>query len=180
MEVKADEEIASLLALRQPMGRDLRMIMSLAKTITDLERMGDEAERIARMAVQILDNEQSNAPSNRLLRDVLTMAELATEMLRDCLDAMARLDVDKALEIARGGDQELDNEFQDGLRRLITYMMEDPRTIGQAIDMIFIIKALERIGDHATNIAEYVIYMVKGQDVRHISIDAIVKNVMNT
>lgn len=165
LEVKADEEVANLIALRQPLGSDLRFIISLSKTVTDLERVGDEAERIARMVVHIYDSD-AGPPNSRLFRDVVTMAQLASKMLHNALDALARLEVGQALEITRG-DHELDQEFQSGLRRLATYMMEDPRTVGHAINIVFMLRSLERIGDHAKNIAEYVIYMVKGKDVRH-------------
>ena len=171
LQVKADEDCVSIIALRQPLGSDLRLIMSLSKIVTDLERIGDEAEKIARMTVKTYDG-ISSPPSAKLLRDVVPMAKLAQNMLHDCLDALARLDVEKAVEVAQG-DDELDQEFQSALRRLITYMMEDPRTIGHAINVIFIVKALERIGDHSKNIAEYIIYLVKGKDVRHTALDEI-------
>jgi phosphate transport system protein len=171
MDVNADEVSVNLIALRQPVGTDLRMIMSLAKSVTDLERIGDEAEKIARMALRLYGGENS-VPNSNLLRDVGSMAKIAKAMLHECLDALARLDVEKAVDIAHG-DAELDYEFQSALRRLVTYMMEDPRNIGHAIDIVFIIKALERVGDHAKNIAEYVIYLVKGQDVRHVSMEAL-------
>lgn len=165
LEIKTDEEIATLIAMRQPLARDLRFVIALSKTVTDLERIGDEAERIARMVVHIYDSNAS-PPSNRLFRDVVTMTRLALRMLHDALDAMARLEVDQALKIVKE-DHELDQEFQAGLRRLATYMMEDSRIVGHAINVIFMLKGLERIGDHAKNIAEYVIYLVKGKDVRH-------------
>ncbi len=165
LEVKADEASISLVALRQPLASDLRLVMSLYKAVTDLERIGDEAERIARMVVHIYDTAVS-PPSNKLFRDVLAMAELAKAMLHGALDALARVDADKAIAVAQS-DHDLDNQFQDGMRRLITYMMEDPRLIGHAIDVIFMLRSLERIGDHAKNIAEYVIYLVKGKDIRH-------------
>ncbi|TCO83702.1 phosphate transport system protein [Plasticicumulans lactativorans] len=164
-DVRADEEVVNLLALRQPVGSDLRLILSMAKTVTDLERIGDEAEKIARMTARMYDG--TNIPHAKLLRDVASMAKLAVAMLHGALDALARMDVATALAIAKG-DDELDGEFQSSLRRLATFMMEDPRTIGHAIDAIFIIKALERIGDHSKNIAEYVVYLVKGKDVRHV------------
>ena len=169
-DVRADEEVVNLLALRQPVGSDLRMVLSMAKTVTDLERIGDEAQKIARMVTQIYDG--NSAPNARLLRDVANMARLAANMLHGALDALARMDVDKAVEIACG-DEELDSEFQSALRRLVTFMMEDPRTIGHAIDVLFMIKALERIGDHSKNIAEYVVYLVKGKDVRHVTIETL-------
>ena len=176
LQVKADEDCVSLIALRQPLGSDLRLIMSLSKIVTDLERIGDEAEKIARMTVKTYDG-TSSPPSAKLLRDVVPMAKLAQDMLHGCLDALARLDVEKAVEVAQG-DDELDQEFQSALRRLITYMMEDPRTIGHAINVIFIVKALERIGDHSKNIAEYIIYLVKGKDVRHVSMDVLARDAL--
>ena len=176
LQVKADEDCVSIIALRQPLGSDLRLIMSLSKIVTDLERIGDEAEKIARMTVKIYEGIGS-PPSAKLLRDVVPMAKLAQDMLHGCLDALARLDVEKAVEVAQG-DDELDQEFQSALRRLITYMMEDPRTIGHAINVIFIVKALERIGDHSKNIAEYLIYLVKGKDVRHVSMDVLVQDAL--
>ncbi|HPE72553.1 MAG TPA: phosphate signaling complex protein PhoU, partial [Candidatus Competibacter sp.] len=169
LQVKIDEDTITLIATRQPVGSDLRLIMSLSKAVTDLERIGDEAEKIARMTIKTYDV-VSSPPSAKLLRDVTPMAKLATDMLHGCLDALARVDVEMAVNVARGDDN-LDQEFQSALRRLITYMMEDPRTIGHAINVLFIIKALERIGDHAKNIAEYIIYLVKGKDVRHVSMD---------
>ncbi|WP_025770283.1 phosphate signaling complex protein PhoU [Thioalkalivibrio sp. HK1] len=171
LDVQADEQIMNLLALRQPMGKDLRMILSLGKTVTDLERIGDEAERIARMAIDI-HSTSSAPPSPRLLKDAYRMSNLATRMLHDVLDALARLDVDKAIEVACC-DAELDSEFQSALRRLSTYIMEDSRNVGHAINATFIIKSLERIGDHSKNIAEYVIFLAKGKDVRHVSPESI-------
>ena len=164
IQVKADEDCISLIALRQPAGSDLRMIISLSNTVTDLERIGDGAKKIARMTLQIYDG-VSSPPSAKLLRDVKPMAELAADMLHNCLDALARLDVEKALTIIHS-DDELDQEFQSALRRLITYMMEDSRTIGHAINVLFIIKALERIGDHCKNIAEHIVYLVEGRNIR--------------
>ena len=176
LQVKIDEDSITLIATRQPVGSDLRLIMSLSKAVTDLERIGDEAEKIARMTIKTYDV-VSSPPSAKLLRDVTPMAKLATDMLHGCLDALARVDVEMAVNVARGDDN-LDQEFQSALRRLITYMMEDPRTIGHAISVLFIIKALERIGDHAKNIAEYIIYLVKGKDVRHVSMDTLEKDAL--
>ena len=176
LQVKIDEDTITLIATRQPVGSDLRLIMSLSKAVTDLERIGDEAEKIARMTIKTYDV-VSSPPSAKLLRDVTPMAKLAADMLHGCLDALARVDVEMAVNVARGDDN-LDQEFQSALRRLITYMMEDPRTIGHAINVLFIIKALERIGDHAKNIAEYIIYLVKGKDVRHVSMDTLEKDAL--
>jgi len=164
LQLKADEDCVSIIALRQPVGGDLRSIRSLANTVADLERIGDGAKKIARMTIQIYDG-VSSPPSAKLLRDVTPMAELATDMLHDSLDALARLDVEKALTIIHS-DDELDQEFQSALRRLITYMMEDSRTIGHAINVVFIVKALERIGDHCKNIAEHIVYLVEGKNIQ--------------
>ena len=171
LDVQADEQIVNLLALRQPVGKDLRMILSLGKTVTDLERIGDEAERIARMAIDIHGSD-TPPPDPRLFSDAFRMSTLATRMLHEVLDALARLDVDKAIHVARG-DTELDSEFQAALRRLSTYIMEDARNVGHIINVTFIVKSLERIGDHSKNIAEYVVFLVKGKDVRHVSPESI-------
>ena len=171
LDVQADEQIVNLLALRQPVGRDLRMILSLGKTVTELERIGDEAERIARMTIDIYSSDHP-PPDARLFGDAFRMSILATRMLHDVLDALARLDVDKAIEVARG-DIELDSEFRAALHRLSTYIMEDASNVGHTINFTFIVKSLERIGDHSKNIAEYVIFLVKGKDVRHVSADSI-------
>ena len=178
LEVKADEVSVNLVALRQPLASDLRLIMSMYKTVTDLERIGDEAERIARMVVHIYDSSVS-PPNTRLYRDVETMAEMAVDMLQGALDALARVDVNQAVEIVQN-DHELDNQFQDGMRRIMTYMMEDPRIIGQAIDVLFMLRSLERIGDHSKNIAEYVIYLVKGKDIRHTKLTEPPQQAVNT
>ena len=167
LDVQADEQIVNLLALRQPVGKDLRMILSLGKTGTDLERIGDEAERIARMAIDIYSAD-TPPPDPLLLSDAFRMSTLASRMLHDVLDALARLDVDKAIQVARG-DTELDHEFQAALRRLSTYIMEDARNVGHIINVTFIVKSLERIGDHSKNIAEYVVFLVKGKDVRRVT-----------
>lgn len=176
LEVRVDEEIVNMLALRQPMGGDLRTIVSIAKAVTDLERIGDEAEKIARMTVNMY-SEDLAPPKKRLLRNVRKMSKTASEILRDGLDAFARLDVERAVEAARL-DTELDQEFQTALRELMTYIMEDPRVIGHAMKIVWVIKALERIGDHSKNIGEYAIYLVKGKDVRHIGPDALAKDIL--
>ena len=178
MDVQADERIVNLLALRQPMGSDLRTITSLGKAVTDLERIGDEAERIARMGLQMFGGSSLGVPGPKLLRDASSMAKLAKSMLTDALDAFARLDVDLALSVAKQ-DNDLDAEFQSALRRLATYTMEDPRNVGHVINATFIVKSLERIGDHAKNIAEYVIYLIKGKDVRHVSTETLTEQVLD-
>ena len=177
MDVQADERSINLLARRQPMGRDLRTIMSLGKTVSDLERIGDEAERIARMAIHLEESGRPQ-PNPKLLRDTFGMARIANSMLKSALDALARLDVDTALEVAKG-DVELDSEFQSALRRLATYLMEDSRNVGHVISVSLVLKSIERIGDHSKNIAEYVVYLVKGKDVRHVSPETLERDLLN-
>ncbi len=162
MEVGLDESCSQIIARRQPAASDLRLVIAIIKTITDLERIGDEAEKIARMAKLIHGAERAHLPRLELKH----VANLALSMLRQALDAFARLDVDAALEVVKQ-DRGVDDEFRSILRQLITFMMEDPRTITRCLELIFVAKAIERIGDHAKNMAEYVVYMVEGRDVRH-------------
>ena len=163
MEVALDGDCSQLIVRRQPAAGDLRMIFAITKTVTDLERIGDEAQKVARMAKNI--QERGGAPAPPLVQ-VRHAAEAAISMLRRTLDAFARLDVDTAREVIRD-DAGIDTEFRSILRQLITFMMEDPRTITTALDVVWVAKAIERIGDHAKNMAEYVIYIVEGTDVRH-------------
>ena len=171
MEVEIDRDLSTIIARRQPTARDLRLLIAISKTIANLERIGDEAARIARMAQRLLNSGLSNRM--RLpVSDLAYECELATKQLRKVLDAFARLDTQAALEVLRQDDQ-IDREFEGLMRKLITYMMEDPRTISSAIDLVFVAKAIERVGDHAKNLAEVIIYIVKGTDVRHNSLDAV-------
>ncbi len=174
LEVAIDEECTEIIARRQPTASDLRMVLMVVKTITDLERIGDEAAKIARMAKLIHQTERISVPR---FSEVKYMADLVLDMLRKALDGFARLDATKAVDIGRQ-DQAVDEEFRLNLRHLITYMMEDPRTISVFIDILFVTKAIERMGDHAKNMSEYVVYMVKGKDVRHTSLEEIEKEVM--
>jgi len=170
MELAIDRDLSAIIARRQPTARDLRLLIAISRTIANLERVGDEAVRVARM-VQRLTNA---GVSNRMrlpVGDLSFEADLAIAQLRKALDAFARLDTNQALEVLRADDQ-IDQEFEGLMRKLITYMMEDPRTISASIDLIFVAKAIERVGDHAKNLAEAIIYVVKGTDVRHTSIDA--------
>ncbi|CAB1368743.1 phosphate signaling complex protein PhoU [Denitratisoma oestradiolicum] len=167
LEVSIDDECAHIIARRQPAAGDLRLVMAVSKIVTDLERIGDEAAKIARTAREIYQRDRLQVPR---LADVRKLGELGVEMLRDVLNAFVRLDVVESARIIRS-DAMLDDNFRGILRQLITYMMEDPRTISSALDITFIAKAIERIGDHSKNIAESVIYVVKGKDVRHIAID---------
>ena len=162
MEVGLDESCSQIIARRQPAASDLRLVMAIIKTITDLERIGDEAEKIARMAKLIHAAERQHMPRLELKH----VASLALSMLRQALDAFARLDVSAALLVVKQ-DRGVDDEFRSILRQLITFMMEDPRTITRCLEILFVAKAIERIGDHAKNMAEYVVYMVEGRDVRH-------------
>ena len=164
-DLRVDEASIRLLARRQPVAGDLRVIMSIAKAVSDLERIGDEAAKIARMALHLFAAGAS-VPKRALLRDVRAMATLATRMLHDVLRAFDEMDVNAALAVA-AGDAELDREFRAASRRLSTYVMEDSRQLGHTINALTAVKALERIGDHAKNIAEYIVYLVTGQDVRH-------------
>ena len=170
LEVQLDEDCSHIIARRQPAASDLRLLIAVIKTITDLERIGDEAEKIARMAKLIYAAERMHMPR----MEMKNMAGLALAMLRKALDAFARLDTKAAVEVVRQ-DEAVDAEFRAVLRQLITFMMEDPRTISRCIEVLFIAKAIERIGDHAKNMAEYVIYMVQGRDVRHLRDEDIVE-----
>jgi phosphate transport system protein len=167
MEIEIDRDLSAIIARRQPTARDLRLLIAVSKTIANLERVGDEAARIARTVQRLI----STGVSSRLpLADLSFEADLAIAQLRKALDAFARLDTAKALEVLKQDDQ-IDQEFDGLLRKLITYMMEDPRTISSSIDLVFVAKAIERVGDHAKNLAEAIIYVVKGTDVRHTSVE---------
>ena len=162
-EKEIDDACIHVVARRQPAASDLRLIMGVLKIVTDLERIGDEAEKIARMARQIYGRGALTIPRSI---DVRQTGDKAVMMLRRVLDAMARLDPDEADKII-AEDKLIDTEFRAIVRQLITFMMEDPRTISTALDIVWVAKAIERVGDHAKNIAEQVIYIVHGTDVRH-------------
>jgi phosphate transport system protein len=167
LEMQVDEDCSHIIARRQPAASDLRLIMMIVKTITDLERIGDEATKIARVTQKIYESDRMYKPR---FNEIKTMVTLVREMLRTSLDAFARLDVTRTVEVARQ-DEQVDEQFRAAMRQLITFMLEDPRTISMSLEVLFVAKAIERIGDHAKNIAEYVVYMVKGKDVRHTSVD---------
>ena len=173
MEVEIDRDLTAIIARRQPTARDLRLLIAVHKTIANLERVGDEAARIARVVQRLVNTGMS---SRLPTFDLSVESDLAIAQLRKALDAFARLDTARALEVLKQDDQ-IDREFEGLLRKLITFMMEDPRTISSSIDLVFVAKAIERIGDHAKNLAEAVIYVVKGTDVRHITV-ASVENVV--
>jgi phosphate transport system protein len=171
MEIEIDRDLSAIIARRQPTARDLRLLIAISKTIANLERVGDEAARIAR-TVQRLINTGVSSRLRLPVADLGFEAELAIAQLRRSLDAFARLDTEQALLVLKADDQ-IDQEFDGLMRKLITYMMEDPRTISSAIDLVFVAKAIERVGDHGKNLAEAVIYIVKGTDVRHTSMAAV-------
>jgi phosphate transport system protein len=168
MEVSIDEECSRILAMRSPAAGDLRVIVAIIKTITDLERIGDEAEKIGYIASRLATMER---PAD-MYREIKHLGRLVSDMVNSALDAFARMDADAALQVARQ-DRAVDEEYESIQRQTITFMLEDPRTIRRALDVMWVVRSLERIGDHAKNIGEYVIYMVHGKDVRHTSLEDI-------
>ena len=169
MEMEIDRELSSIIARRQPTARDLRLLIAISKTTANLERVGDEAEKIARMVRSIIG---SGAPRSLPALELRVASDLASGLLHKALDAFARLDTQAALAILKEDDL-IDQEFDGFVRKLITYMMEDPRMISPSLDLLFLAKSIERIGDHSKNIAEFIIYVVKGADVRHTSMEQI-------
>jgi phosphate transport system protein len=163
LEVTIDENCTLLIARRQPTARDLRLVMAVSRIVTDLERIGDKAAKIARMSQKLYETERHHFPP---LSDIRHCGQLAINMLKSSLDSLARMDIETARQAIRE-DAAIDAGFNGVVRQLVTYMMEDPRTIGEALDIIWIAKAIERVGDHASNIAESVVYIISGVDIRH-------------
>jgi len=173
MEVAIDEICSQIIVRRQPTASDLRMIVMIIKTITDLERIGDEAQKIARMARLIYSTDRLHTPR---FTEIKHVGSIAMDMVKKALDSFARLDPNSAAQIVRQ-DQLVDEEFKSIMRQLITFMMEDPRKISTSLEILFVAKAIERIGDHAKNMSEYVVYMVKGKDVRHVTAEEIERKI---
>ena len=170
LEMKIDEECIQIIALRQPTASDLRLVSVILKAITDLERIGDETYNIAQKALNLSENKHTK----KNYSEISTLGNHVKSLLRDALDAFARLDVDAALSVAREA-QEADAEYESFMRTMLTYMMEDPRTISRVLDLMWSARALERITAHTHNLCEYVIYLVEGKDVRHLSVETIEK-----
>jgi phosphate transport system protein len=172
MEVTIDEECVRILARRQPAASDLRLVIAVTKAITDLERIGDEATKIARQAIAM--NKDGLAPRGYI--EVRHIGGHVSRMLQDALDAFARLDMQLALTVVQT-DKQVDMEYSTAMRELVTFMIEDPRSITRVLNIMWSLRALERIGDHARNLAQYVIYLVNGEDVRHANLEQITENV---
>lgn len=172
MEMSIDEECVRILARRQPAASDLRLVIAVTKAITDLERVGDEAAKIARLA--IVQHQDGLAPRGYI--EVRHIGELVSRMLQDALDAFARMDAELAVAVVHA-DRTVDMEYGTAMRELMTFMMEDSRSISRVLNIMWCLRALERIGDHSRNLAQYVIYLVNGHDVRHSSLDAIEESV---
>ena len=172
MEVAIDEDCGRILATRNPTASDLRLIVAVIKTITDLERIGDEAEKLGHIAARLASMDR---PSDRY-RELKHIGDLVSDMVHGALDAFARFDTDAAIAVARR-DRLVDEEYEAIQRQCITFMMEDPRAIRRTLDVLWVARALERIGDHAKNICEYVIYLVLGKDVRHVSLEDVEREI---
>jgi len=172
LEMSIDEECSRILARRQPAASDLRLVFAISKVTTDLERIGDEASKIARQAIRL--SEEGVSRSNFV--EIRHIGHHVAAMLRKSLDAFARLDVDMAVETIVD-DTSVDSEYATAMRSLVTFMMEDPRSIGPVLNEMWALRSLERVGDHASNISEHVVYLVRGQDVRHVEPDELIAQV---
>ncbi len=172
MEMQIDDECKRILARRQPAASDLRLVLSIIKAVNDLERIGDESAKIARLAIELTEQGESS----KGYVEIRHIGEHVRRMVSMALDAFARYDIDAALAVARE-DASVDMEYSSAMREMITYMIEDPRSITRVLNVVWALRALERVGDHAKNIAEHVIYLVKGTDVRHLGLDGLEKTV---
>jgi len=172
MEIQIDEECNRILARRQPAASDLRLVLSIIKAVNDLERIGDESAKIARLAIELTEQGESS----KGYVEIRHIGEHVRHMVYMALDAFARYDIDAALVVARE-DASVDMEYSSAMREMITYMIEDPRSITRVLNIVWALRALERVGDHAKNIAEHVIYLVKGTDVRHMGLDGLEKRI---
>ena len=175
-EIKIDELVATLIARRQPAATDLRLVLVISKIVRDLERAGDEANKVAQMAQKAHESAHASAIG---LSEVRAIGDQVLRMLGDALTAFARMDPEMALDVARD-DKEVDRTYEAALRALATHMIEDPQEIGSVLNVMWVLRALERVGDHATNIAEHVIYLVKGKDIRHLSVTNVEKTLKIT
>ncbi len=176
LDVQASDEIVNLIAKRQPVARDLREILTVGKIVTDLERVGDEARKIARLTIRFYSDKQ-RAPNVQIIRDLMKMVDHVETMLRKSIQAFDGPDLELALEVMRM-DTELEADFKAALRNLSTYIMEDPRSVGHVVETVLGLRAMERMGGHAKNIAGYVVFLVKGVDVRHESLEVVAEEVM--
>lgn len=175
-EIKIDELVATLIARRQPAATDLRLVLVISKIVRDLERAGDEANKVAEMAQKAHESAHASAIG---LSEVRAIGDQVLRMLGDALTAFARMDPEMALDVARD-DKEVDRTYEAALRALATHMIEDPQEIGSVLNVMWVLRALERVGDHATNIAEHVIYLVKGKDIRHLSVTNVEETLKTT
>ncbi len=177
LDVQASDEIINLIAKRQPMARDLREIMTVGKIVTDLERVGDEARKIAKMTIHFYAGKQG-APNPQITRDIMKMVNFVDSMLKKAVQAFDELDLDLALEVIQM-DVELDEDFKSALRYLSTFIMEDSRSVGHVVETVLGLRAMERMGGHAKNIAGYVVFLVKGVDVRHADMETVAEEVLS-
>lgn len=175
MQIKIDDECTRVLARRQPAASDLRLVLAVIRAASDLERIGDEASKIARNAIDLVE---SNSGSKGFV-EVRNISEHVRRMVRDSLTSFARFDTELALEVMQEDDR-VDSEYQSAMRSLMTFMMEDARSISPVLGIMWVLRALERIGDHANNLAEYVIYLVKGLDIRHTDPDDLDQDMINS
>ncbi len=173
-----DEEIVRILARRQPVAVDLRELIAIAKSVTDLERIGDLCRKVAGLTIKIYGKGDQAVPNSRLLNDIPYLAGRSSQMLRKSLDAFDRMELARALEVIEQ-DQHMESELEDALRRLTTYVLQDARSIGHAIDTVLALRAVERMGGHAKNIAEYVIYLGTGRDVRFLDMSSLRREVLS-